>query len=210
MSILSEETLLESGKLFKKNFQSRSLDTCAASSTQCPNFQGLFTSKVTWYYTWNLKPKRWIWENCNANGKMTKNKCVSYWTRDILSWSLAEKLHWYNMTHGVNSSLLIQSWQELFIRKKLFFIIFRYFLKLSRLERKIKIWGNCNANGKMTKNKCVSYWTRDILSWSLAEKLHWYNITHGVNSSLLIQLGQGVTCSAPRKKGVLRIASVLH
>ena len=60
MSILSEERLLESGKLFKKNFQSRSSDTCAASSTQCPNFQGLFISKVTWYYTWNLKPKRWI------------------------------------------------------------------------------------------------------------------------------------------------------
>ena len=60
MSILSEDTLLESGKLFKKNFQSRSSDTCAASSTQCPNFQGLFTSKVTWYYTWSLKPKRWI------------------------------------------------------------------------------------------------------------------------------------------------------
>ena len=158
----------------------------------------------------NLKPKRWIWENCIANGKMTKNKCVSYWTRDILSWSLAEKLHWYNMTHGVNSSLLIQSWQELFIRKKLFFIIFRYFLKLSRLERKIKIWGNCNANGKMTKNKCVSYWTRDILSWSLEEKLHWYNITHGVNSSLSIQLWQGVTCPALRRTGVLRIASVLH
>ena len=39
MSILSEETLLESGKLFKKNFQSRSSDTCAASSTQCPKFQ---------------------------------------------------------------------------------------------------------------------------------------------------------------------------
>ena len=123
MSILSEEKLLESGKLFKKNFQSRSLDTCAASSTQCPNFQGLFTSKVTWYYKWNLKPKRWIWENCNANGKMTKNKCVSYWTRDISSWSLEEKLHWYNITHGVNSSLLIQSWQELFIRKKLSVII---------------------------------------------------------------------------------------
>ena len=172
MSILSVETLLESGKLFKKNFQSRSLDTCAASSTQCPNFQGLFTSKVTWYYKWNLKPKRWIWENCNANGKMTKNKCVSYWTRDISSWSLEEKLHWYNITHGVNSSLLIQSWQELFIRKKLSVIIFRYFMKLSRWERKIKIWENCNANGKMTKNKCVSYWTRDILSWSLEEKLH--------------------------------------
>ena len=60
MSILSEDTLLESGKLFKKNFQSRSLDTCAASSTRCPNFRGLFTSKITWYYTWNLKPKRWI------------------------------------------------------------------------------------------------------------------------------------------------------
>ena len=46
MSILSEDTLLESGKLFKKNFQSRSLDTYAASSTQCPNFRGLFTSKI--------------------------------------------------------------------------------------------------------------------------------------------------------------------
>ena len=31
MSILSKDTLLESGKLFKKNFQSRGLDTCAAS-----------------------------------------------------------------------------------------------------------------------------------------------------------------------------------
>ena len=49
MSILSEETFFESGKLFKKNFQSRSLDTCAASSTLCPNFRGLFTSKVTWH-----------------------------------------------------------------------------------------------------------------------------------------------------------------
>ena len=28
MPILSDETFLESGKLFKKNFQSRSLDTC--------------------------------------------------------------------------------------------------------------------------------------------------------------------------------------
>ena len=28
MSILSEDTLLEGGALFKKNFQSRSLDTC--------------------------------------------------------------------------------------------------------------------------------------------------------------------------------------
>ena len=34
MSILSEETILESGKLFKENCQSRSLDTCAESSTQ--------------------------------------------------------------------------------------------------------------------------------------------------------------------------------
>ena len=95
-------------------------------------------------------------------------------------------------------------------KKKAFRYYFRYLMKLSQWERKIKIWGKSNANGKMAKNKCVSYWTRDILSWSLAEKLHWYNITHGVNSSLLIQLGQGVTCSAPRKKGVLRIASVLH
>ena len=33
MPILSEETFLESGKLIKRNFQSRNLDTCAASST---------------------------------------------------------------------------------------------------------------------------------------------------------------------------------
>ena len=38
MSILSKDRLLESGKLFKKNFQSRSLDTCVPSSTRCPNF----------------------------------------------------------------------------------------------------------------------------------------------------------------------------
>ena len=83
-------------------------------------------------------------------------------------------------------------------------------MTLSRWERKMKIWENCNANGKMTKNKRVSYWTRDILSWSLEEKLHCYNITHGVNSSLSIQLRQSVTCPALRRKGVLRIASVLH
>ena len=133
-----------------------------------------------------------------------------HWTRDISSWSLEEKLHWYNITHGVNSSLLIQSWQELFIRKKLSVIIFRYFMKLSRWERKIKIWENCNANGKMTKNKCVSYWTRDILSWSLEEKLHWYNITHGVNSILSIQFWQSVTYTSLRRKGISMIASVLH
>ena len=101
-------------------------------------------------------------------------------------------------------------WRELFTRKKLSVIIFRNFMKLSRWERKIKIWENCNANGKMTKNKCVSYWTRDISSWSLEEKLHWYNMTHGVNSSLSIQLWQSVTCPALRRKRVLRIASVLH
>ena len=41
MPILSKETFLESGQLFKKHFQGRNLDTCAASSTQCPNFRGL-------------------------------------------------------------------------------------------------------------------------------------------------------------------------
>ena len=53
----------------------------------------------------------------------------------------------------------------------------------------------------MTKKKCVSYWTRDISSWSLEEKLHWCNISHGMNSSLFIQLGQGISCLAPRRKG---------
>ena len=33
MPILSEETFLEGEQLFKKNCQSRNLDTCAASST---------------------------------------------------------------------------------------------------------------------------------------------------------------------------------
>ena len=37
--ILSGETFLENGKLFRRNFQSRNLDTCAASSTRCPNFR---------------------------------------------------------------------------------------------------------------------------------------------------------------------------
>ena len=105
---------------------------------------------------------------------------------------------------------LVQNWRELFTRKKLTVIIFRNFMKLSRWERKLKVWENCNASGKITKNKCVSYWTRDISSWSPEEKLHWYNITHGVNSSLSIQLWQSVTCPALRRKGVLRIASVLH
>ena len=105
---------------------------------------------------------------------------------------------------------LVQNWRELFTRKKLTVIIFRNFMKSSRWERKMKIWENFNANGKMTKNKFVSYWTRDISSWSLEEKLHWYNIIHAVDSSLSIQLWQSVTCPALRRKGVLRIASVLH
>ena len=94
--------------------------------------------------------------------------------------------------------------------KNLTVIIFRNFRKFSRWERKKKLWENCNANGNMTKNKCVLYWTRDISSWSLEEKLHWYNITHSVNSSLSIQFWQRVTCPALRRKGILRIASVLH
>ena len=47
MPILSEETFLDRVKLSKKNFQRRSLNTCAASSNQSPNFRGLFTSRVT-------------------------------------------------------------------------------------------------------------------------------------------------------------------
>ena len=104
----------------------------------------------------------------------------------------------------------VQNWRELFTRKKFTAIIFRNFMKLSRWKRKMKIWENCNANGKMTKNKCVSYWSRDISSWSLEEKLHWYNIIHGMNLSLSIQLWQSVTWPALRRKGILRIESVLH
>ena len=42
MPILSEETFLKSGLLFKKTFHSRNLDTRAASSTQRPNFRVFF------------------------------------------------------------------------------------------------------------------------------------------------------------------------
>ena len=45
----------------------------------------------------------------------------------------------------------VQNWRELFTRKKFTAIIFRNFMKLSRWKRKMKIWENCNANGKMTK-----------------------------------------------------------
>ena len=67
---------------------------------------------------------------------------------------------------------LVQNWRELFTRKKLTVIIFRNFMTLSRWGRKVKIWENCNANGKMTKDKCVTYRTRYISSWSLEKKLH--------------------------------------
>ena len=55
-----------------------------------------------------------------------------------------------------------------------------------------------------------AHWTRDISSWSLEEKLHRYNITHSVNSSLSIQLWQSVTFTSLRRKGIFLIASVLH
>ena len=80
--------------------------------------------------------------------------------------------------------------RKLFTRKNLTVIIFRNFMKFSRWERKKKLWENCKANGNMPKNKCVLYWTRNISSWSLERKLHWYNMTHSVNSSLSIQLWQ--------------------
>ena len=99
---------------------------------------------------------------------------------------------------------------QVIYKKKASVIIFRNFMKLLRWERKMKLWENCNANRNMTKNKCVSYWTRDISSWSLEEKLHWYNITHSVNPPLSIQLWQSVRCPVLRRKGVFWIASVLH
>ena len=99
-----------------------------------------------------------------------------------------------------------RNWRELFTRKKLTVIIFRNFMKLSRWERKMKIWENCNANGKMTKNKCVSYWTRDILSWSLEEKLHvlvQYNSRCKFIPIDSVMAGCNMSCS--EKKRVLRM-----
>ena len=135
-------------------------------------------------------------------------KYVAYYNRKTRK--LGKKFTYIWWFRWTPSLLTVQKWQELFSRKELTVIIFRNFMKLSRWERKMKLWENCNANGKITKNKCVSYWTRDISSWSLEEKLHRYNITHSVNSSLSIQLWQSVTCPALRRKVILRIASVFH
>ena len=50
-------------KLFTTKCRSRSSYKGRGWLTQCPNFRGLFTTKVTWHYTWSLYPlqcKRFI------------------------------------------------------------------------------------------------------------------------------------------------------
>ena len=58
MSILSEETLLESGKLFRKIAKAEVWTHVLQARLDVRTF-GVYL-KVRWHYTWNLKPKRWI------------------------------------------------------------------------------------------------------------------------------------------------------
>ena len=55
-----------------------------------------------------------------------------------------------------------QNWRELFTVKKSSPLL--YLETLSRWKWKMKIWENCNAKGKMTKNKCLSYKIRWLVS----------------------------------------------
>ena len=139
-------------------------------------------------------------------------KYVAYYNRKTRNWK--KKLHtsgdfaghlrfWLQNIKGRIGESYLQE-------KSLTLLFLETSWSRHRWERKMKLWENCNANGKITKNKYASYWTRDISSWSLEEKLQWYNITHSVNSSLSIQLWQSVTCPALRRKVILRIASVFH
>ena len=54
---------------------------------ECPNFPGLFTSEVTWHYTWNLAPKRWIAHPCDCVpitwqiGTLRTNHDLFSWTK---------------------------------------------------------------------------------------------------------------------------------
>ena len=57
---------------------------------------------------------------------------------------------------------LVQNWRELFTVKKSSPLLFLE--TLSRWKWKMKIWENCNAKGKMTKNKCLSYKIRWLVS----------------------------------------------
>ena len=58
MSILSEETLLESGKFFRKIAKAEVWTHVLQARLDVRTF-GVYL-KVRWHYTWNLKPKRWI------------------------------------------------------------------------------------------------------------------------------------------------------
>ena len=80
----------------------------------------------------------------------------------------------------------VQNWWELFTRKKLTVIIFRNFMTLSRWERKMKIW----ENGKMTKNKCVSYWNKKTSTIIFLKKkcyLHFF-IEIVVNQNVILDI----------------------
>ena len=67
---------------------------------------------------------------------------------------------------------LVQNWRELFTVKKSSPLLFLETLSrsdtechgVSRSEWKMKIWENCNAKGKMTKNKCLSHKIRWLVS----------------------------------------------
>ena len=79
-----------------------------------------------------------------------------YWVRSSAPLNFTGHLRFWLQKY------LVQNWRELLTVKKISPLLF---LKtLSRWKWKMKIWENCNAKGKMTKNKCLSYKIRWLVS----------------------------------------------
>ena len=151
---------------------------------------------------WKWKMK--IWENCNAKGKMTENKCLSY----KICWLVSPIRCW---TSPAFRATLLGWWMngKFSIPNK---VAFQFVCKCLRClyNKQNNTWLLVDMGLLFSISHERVHWTRDIPSWLLEEKLHWYNITHGVNSSLSIQLWQNVTFPALKRKGILRIASISH
>ena len=173
------------------------------------NWRELFTVKKSspLLYLETLSRWKWkmkIWENCNAKGKMTENKCLSY----KICWLVSPIRCW---TSPAFRATLLGWWMNgkfSFLNKVAFKVACKGVWCL--YNRQNSTWLLVDIGLLLSISHERAHWTRDISSWSLEEKLHRYNITHGVNSSLSILLWQSVTCTSLRRKGIFLIASVLH
>ena len=84
----------------------------------------------------------------------SKTDCI--WMRFRAPMNFTEHLRFWLQKY------LVQNWRELFTVKKSSPLLFLE--TLSRSEWKMEIWENCNAKGKMTKNKCLSHKIRWLVS----------------------------------------------